>query len=60
MCARVSKSGRSEGCDDGVEGTTRLAKQLEIAERELENLREREDDARGEAGRATEELQRMR
>lgn len=33
---------------------------LKNAERELENLRERTDDARGEAERATDELQRVR
>lgn len=36
------------------------AKELESAERELENLREREQDARGEAERIAEELQRAR
>lgn len=38
----------------------RKAQELEGAERELENVREREKDAKGEAERLAEELKRAR
>lgn len=53
-----SEDGRGE--DDKNEAAARLAKELETAERELENLKEREKDAMEEAGRTNEELERFR
>lgn len=45
---------------DGLSPAERKARELEIAEKELQNLREREQDAKGEAERMADELQRAR
>lgn len=45
---------------DGLSPAERKARELESAEKELQNLREREQDAKGEAERMADELQRAR
>lgn len=45
---------------NGVSPAQRKAQELENAERELDNLREREQDAKSEAGRLADELERAR
>lgn len=55
--AWVSASG--DGGDD-FSPAERKARELENAEKELQNLREREQDAKGEAERMADELQRAR
>lgn len=68
--AAAAAAGNRRGSRDAVVGsgnneqeegvTAHTAKELKNAERELENLREREKDARGEANRTAEDLERFR
>ncbi|CAM9378673.1 unnamed protein product [Ectocarpus sp. 12 AP-2014] len=53
--AWVSEGGHG---GDGLSPAERKARELENAEKELQNLREREQDAKGEAERMADELQR--
>lgn len=57
---RVTTGGDGAEAEAEAEAAVRAAKELAAAQRELENVREREKDARDEANRTAEELERFR
>ena len=58
--AAVAEELRKNGDVDGLAQPEPKAEEIRNIERELENLKEREQDARGEAERMADELQRAR
>lgn len=61
--AAIPAADATPAADSAASGTGTIAaaaQELKIAERELDNLREREKDARWEANRTAEEIERFR